>query len=76
MEHLSQLHRLCEIEHDMGAFYSPVVSWLSSALIQYVALVTQQMQLSRCCETGRRRKEKKSTGYRINRIDMWKNAAV
>lgn len=55
MEHLSQLHRLCEIEHDMGAFYSSVVSWLSSALIQYVALVTQQMQLSRCCETGRRR---------------------
>lgn len=58
MEHLSQLHRLCEIEHDMGALYSPLVSWLSSALIQYVAPVTQQMQLSRCCETGRRKKKK------------------
>lgn len=75
MEHLSQLHRLCEIEHDMGAFYSPVVSWLSSALIQYVALVTQEVQLSRRCETGRRGGGE-SMGYQINRIDMWRNVAV
>lgn len=33
MERLSQLHGPCEIEHDMGAFYSVVllVSWLSRA---------------------------------------------
>lgn len=34
MERLSQLHGPCEIEHDMGAFYSVVllVSWLSRLL--------------------------------------------
>lgn len=42
MERLSQLHGLCEIEHDMGAFYSVVllVSWLSRARL--VAVGTQK----------------------------------
>lgn len=42
MGRLSQLHGPCEIEHDMGAFYSVVmlVSWLSRAL--FVAVGTQR----------------------------------
>lgn len=42
MERLSQLHGPCEIEHDMGAFYSVVllVSWLSRA--PFVAVGTQK----------------------------------
>lgn len=78
MERLSQLHRLCEIEHDMGAFYSPVVSWLSSALIQYVAVVTQEM---RCWGSMKQKEEetnkkKKTRLYQINRINMWENVTV
>lgn len=62
MEHLSQLHRLCEIEHDVGAFYSPVVSWLSSALIQYVAVVTQEMR----CRGAVKQKEEQKKEYGVS----------
>lgn len=44
MERLYRLHRRREMERDMGAFYSPLVSWLSSPLLQYVAVVTREMQ--------------------------------
>lgn len=42
MERLSQLHGPCEIEHDMGAFYSVLllVRCLSCAL--FVAVGTQE----------------------------------
>lgn len=43
MERLYRLHRRCEMERDMGASYSPLISWLSSPLLQYVAVVTREM---------------------------------
>lgn len=66
MEPLSQLHSLCELERDVGAFYSPVVSWLSIALIQYVAVVTQEMR----CQGAVKQKEggKKMLGIRLTRL--------
>lgn len=75
MEHLSQLCRLCELEYDMEAFCSPVVIWLGSALIWYVAVVTQEMQ---CWGVVKQKGEekKKSMGYQINKIDMCKNVTV
>lgn len=72
MERLSRLQRLREIERGMGAFYSPVVSWVSSARLQYVAVVTQKTWR----QGAVKQKGKRSMGYKIKKIDMCKNATA